>query len=66
MLREKRAEAEAAPTQTHVWLDPRYFKLHPICEVLIAVFDEYTVVAAEKHQMAFATAMTLPKTKSFC
>lgn len=31
------------------WWDPRYFKLHPICEALIAVFDEYKHVAAEKH-----------------
>jgi hypothetical protein len=53
MLEEKRAEAGATPTRTHVWLDPRYFKLHPICEALIAVFDEYTVVAAEKHPDGF-------------
>jgi hypothetical protein len=53
VLKEKRAKAEVTPTQTHVWLDPRFFKLHPICEALIAVFDEYTVVAAEKHPDGF-------------
>ncbi len=35
------------------WPDPRYFKLHSICEALIAVFDEYKFVAAEKHADGF-------------
>jgi hypothetical protein len=35
------------------WPDPRYFKLHSICEALIVVFDEYKPVAAEKHADSF-------------
>ena len=35
------------------WPDPRYFKLHSICEALIVVFDEYKSVAAEKHADGF-------------
>ncbi|KAH8665147.1 hypothetical protein BGZ60DRAFT_540508 [Tricladium varicosporioides] len=31
------------------WPNPRYFKLHSICEALIVVFDEYKFVAVEKH-----------------
>jgi hypothetical protein len=35
------------------WPDPKYFKLHSICEALIVVFDEYKSVAAEKHADGF-------------
>ncbi len=50
-LEEKRAGAEIALSKT--WQDPRYFKLHPLCEALIAVFDEYNFVAARKHADGF-------------
>jgi hypothetical protein len=53
MLEEKRAEAEASPSKTYVWPDPRYFKLHPICKALMAVFDEYTLVEVERHADGF-------------
>ncbi|RDL38292.1 Uncharacterized protein BP5553_02632 [Venustampulla echinocandica] len=35
------------------WPDPRYFKLHSICEALIIVFDEYKSVDVEKHVDGF-------------
>jgi len=35
------------------WPDPRYFKLHSICEALIVVFDKYNPVATEKHADGF-------------
>lgn len=31
------------------WPNPRYTRLNPLCEALIAVFDEYKIVATEKH-----------------
>ncbi len=36
-----------------LWPDPKYFKLNPICEALIAVFDEYKHVADKKHADGF-------------
>jgi hypothetical protein len=33
----------------NAWPNPRRFKIHPVCEALIAVFDEYKFMAARKH-----------------
>jgi len=35
------------------WPDPKYFKLHSICEALVVVFDEYKYVATEKNADGF-------------
>lgn len=35
--------------QTKAWPDRRYFKLNPLCEALVAIFDEHKPVVAEKH-----------------
>lgn len=53
MLEEKGTKAQATPCKTYVWTDPKYFKLHPICEALIVVFDEYTLVEAKRHADGF-------------
>ncbi|KAL2064200.1 hypothetical protein VTL71DRAFT_4694 [Oculimacula yallundae] len=39
----------ATAKSRNLWPDLRYSKLYPLCEALIAVFDEYRFVAAEKH-----------------
>lgn len=36
-------------TNTNILLDPRYFRFLPLCEALVAVFDEYNVAAVEEH-----------------
>jgi len=47
-LDEKRAGAKILD-----WLDILYFKLHPLCEALITVFDEYNPVVRIKHTDGF-------------
>ncbi|KAG4443494.1 hypothetical protein IFR05_001064 [Cadophora sp. M221] len=36
--------------------DPRYFRVHPLCEALITVFDEYKRVAVEKRKDGLLSA----------
>ena len=45
---EENSRANALIKSGEPWPDPRYFKLHPICEALITVFDEYKHVDVEK------------------
>jgi len=51
MLQEQIAKAEVTPTKAFANInpDPRYFKLLPLCEALVVVFDEYIDVKAERH-----------------
>lgn len=50
-LEERRAGAESALSKIRP--DPRYFKLHPFCEALIAVFDKYNAVTVRRHADGF-------------
>lgn len=52
MLQEKITKAEVTPTKTYANInpDPKHFKLLPLCEALVVMFDGYIDVKAERHE----------------
>jgi hypothetical protein len=50
---EENNRANVPARRCKPWPNPRYFKLHSICEALIVLFDEFKPVVAENHADGF-------------